>query len=95
MKTALIPLLLLSAATQADVSYIQEMDGPLLSKRGYTVIDDGINVRYLPTTNGLFDESRPGYITQSHDPDTSVEGIAARLQRQREMNELKRLLKRQ
>ena len=66
-----------------------------MSNRGYTVIDDGINVRYLPTTNGLFDESRPGYITQSHDPDTSVEGIAARLQRQREMNEQNRLLKRQ
>ena len=95
MKTALIPLLLLSAATQADVSYIQEMDGPLLSNRGYTVIDDGINVRYIPTTNGLYDNNRPGYITQSHDPNTSVEGIAARLQRQREMNELKRLLKRQ
>lgn len=94
MKPLLIPLLLLSAAAQADVSYIQETDGPLLSNRGYTVIDDGINVRYLPTTNGLFDQSRPGYVTQSHDPDTSVEGIAARLQRNREREQLRRLLER-
>lgn len=45
MKAALIPLLLLATAVQADVSYIQEIDGPLLSNRGYTVLDDGINVR--------------------------------------------------
>jgi len=95
MKTAFIPLLLLSAAAQADVSYIQEMDGPLLSNRGYTVIDDGINVRYIPTTTGgLYDDNRPGYVTQSHDPDTSVEGIAARLQRNREREQLHRLLER-
>lgn len=85
MKIAFLSLLLLSAAAQADVSYIQETNGPLLSNRGYTVIDDGINVRYLPTGNGgLFDNDRPGYITQSHDPDTSVEGIAARVRQKHE-----------
>lgn len=42
MKSALIPLLLIATAVQADVSYIQELNGPLLSNRGYTVIDDGI-----------------------------------------------------
>ena len=95
MKTTLIPLLLIAAAAQADVSYIQEMNGPLTSNRGYTVIDDGVYTRYIPTTSGgLYADDRPGYITQSHDPDTSVEGIAARLQRHREMSELKRLLER-
>lgn len=85
MKSALLFLLLLSAAVQADVSYIQELNGPLLSNRGYTVIDDGINVRYIPTTSGgLYDYDRPGYVTQSHDPATSVEGIAARLRQKHE-----------
>ena len=85
MKTTLLIALLLTAAqASADVSYIQELNGPLLSNRGYTVLDDGINVRYVPTTNGLYDNNRPGFVTQSHDPATSVEGITARLRQKHE-----------
>ncbi len=85
MKTALLSLLLTAAAVQADVSYIQEMNGPLISNRGYTVIDDGVYTRYIPTTSGgLYANDRPGYIVPSNDPATSVEGIAARVRKQHE-----------
>jgi hypothetical protein len=85
MKTTLFALLLLATAAQADVSYIQELNGPLTSNRGYTVIDDGVYTRYIPTkSGGLYANDRPGYIVPSNDPNTSLEGITQRLHQQHE-----------
>ena len=39
MKSLYVVLPLTASLAQADVSYIQETDGPLLSNRGYTLID--------------------------------------------------------